>query len=131
MKTFQVRRVRCGVEPGYVWMSVWYNAGGRRLDVLHIVCDPADDRIYMEGADQVVAAWGGAKRILVRESAIQFDLTKQAAKQLHVESTFTLSVSEGLSGWMKARKMFQEMAGCSAGRCIRFAEPDPTEDRAR
>jgi hypothetical protein len=131
MKTFPIRRIRCGVEPSYGWVTVWYNAGGRSLDVLHIVCDPEDDRNYMEGDDQMVAAWGGAKRILVRESAIELDLTKKAAKRLYLEPAFTLSVSDGLSGWKKARKMLKEMAGCSSGGCIKFAESGAKSDRTR
>jgi hypothetical protein len=110
---------------------VWYNAGGRSLDVLHIVCDPEDNGIYMEGDDQTVAAWGGAKRIQVRESGIEFDLTKKAAKQLHLEPRFALSVSEGLSGWKKARKLLQEMAGYSSGQCIKVAERGAAPDRPR
>src|SRR5262245_60589533 len=121
MQTFPIRRVRSGKEPSCAWVSVWYNAGGRSLDVLHIVCDTEDSRIYMEGDDQMVAAWGGAKRIQVRETGIEFDLTKQAAKRLGLKPRFALSVSEGLSGWKKARKLLQEMAGYSSGKCIKVA----------
>jgi hypothetical protein len=118
MQTFPIRRIRCGKEPGYAWVSVWYNAGARRLDVLHIVCDPQDDKLYMEGGDQAVATWGGAKRIRVGDSEIGFDLTKKAAMQLYVEPAFTLSAPDGLSGWKKARKLLKEMASYTSGRCI-------------
>ncbi len=75
----------------------------------------------MEGDDQAIAAWGGAKRILVQESGIDFELTKKSAKALGVEPAFMLSVQEGVSGWRKARKLLDEMAGYKSGRCIKLA----------
>ena len=70
-----------------------------------------------------IAAWGGAKRILVTDSTIEFELTTKAAKQLQLKPKFSLSEPGKLAGSKKARALLRKMTEFAPGRCIQFAEP--------
>jgi hypothetical protein len=120
MRTQTIRRVRSGREPNYCWVTLWYNSGAPRLDVLHIVCAEDEDKLYLEGDDQMVAAWDGANRIRVQDRRLVFDLTGKAAKALRLDRTFVLAAPDRLVGWRKARKLLKEMSELPSGRSIEF-----------
>ena len=77
METYEIRRIRSGFEETYAWLSIWYRADPKALDVLQIVVSGTEDRdsrlgpLYMERHDQSIACYGGADRIVVGDGALK------------------------------------------------------------
>lgn len=126
MDGFPIRRVRSGIEDSYAWVTIWFRADARNLEVLHIVCsktvdDPITGRLYMERHDQLFACYGGAKKVVVGPDGIDLNLNSEGMKTLLLERSVTLVAPEGLSGWTKAVRVFQEMASYPTGHVIKSA----------
>jgi Immunity protein 10 len=123
MSSHQIRRVRSGIEDDVAWVSIWFRTEARNLEVLHIVCgktieDSITGHLYMERYDQAVACYGGAEKITICNDVIDLQLNKKGTKSLMLEASLALVVSEALSGWKKAVRVFQEMSNYPTGHVI-------------
>jgi hypothetical protein len=131
MQTFDIRRIRSGVDEGTGWVSLWFRAEGRLLEPLHLVCSREAqggkfakfDTLYLERDDQSVACYGGAKQVVVNAAGIAVQLNRAGVKALGLPAAFFLAAPNGLSGWAKARRAFAQMAGFPTGLALVVAEP--------
>jgi hypothetical protein len=123
--TYQIRRIRSGFDEVSAWVSVWYRADPKRLDVLHIVVsgpwfrDRRLGPVYMERHDQSVACYGGVERIVVGDQGIEVRLNAKGARALALERALRLVAPEKLVGWKKARQVFRVIAGDPSDGVIR------------
>ena len=139
MQTFDIRRIRSGVDEGMGWVSLWFKAEGRLLEPLHFVCSREAqggrfakfDTLYLERDDQAVACYGGAKRVAVTESGIELQLNRDGVKALGLPAAFALAAPDGLRGWVKAQRVFAQMAAFPTGRALAVAEPGAAADGPR
>ncbi len=128
MPSYEVRRIRSDVTEDYAVVSLHYRDGSGRLAPFHIVCQktgderhPDLDTVYLERDDQAVACYGGARQINVTGDRIELLLNRKGIKSLRVRSPVVLVVPDGVSGWVKARRVLAAMAGYSSGQVIRVA----------
>jgi hypothetical protein len=135
MHSFEIRRIRLKIENDYAWVSLWFRASPRKLEVLHFVCQKCDERpaherparrskfdsVYLERYDQAIACYGAAKRILVDDDCIKVDLNSKGVKALCLDRAIELVAPKGLAGWKKAHRVFRVMAGYWAGHAIEIA----------
>jgi hypothetical protein len=117
MEPREIRRIRSGVDETSAWLSLWYLADPRKLDVLHLVVTAPEYRdsrlgsFYMERYDQAVACYGGADRIVVGDRGLDIRLNDKGVKALSLDRHLTLVAPEKLSGWKKSLKWFGMVAG--------------------
>lgn len=123
MQRHEIRAVRSSVNEDYAWVSLWYRAEARKLDVLNIVCDkvasdPITGHLYLERHDQRIACYGGAKKVRVSDSGIELHLNRKGVKHLKLDDPLLLVAPERLSGWKKAVRVLSEMAVYPPARVI-------------
>ena len=130
MRSFEIRRIRSGIEEDFAWVSLWFRTDERGLEPLHSSRQRSDDQasprsefdaIYIERPDQAIACYGAAKRVWVGEDRIEVHLNPKGIKALGLDRSFELDAPTGLSGWAKARRVLREMAGYSTGGAIDVA----------
>lgn len=126
MEGYPIRTVQSAIEDDCAWVSLHYRAHARKLEVLHIACDKTIDhripgQVYLERYDQMIACYGGAKKIVVKSNAVHLQLNKLGIKSLMLEGSLTLVAPEKLTGWKKAIRVFQEMATYPTGHVIELA----------
>jgi hypothetical protein len=114
--TYEIRKISSGFEETFAWVSIWYRADTRKLEVLHVVVSAPEyrdgfDPVYLEGPDQSVACYGGAERILVGDRSIEIRLNAKGMKSLSLGFSMTLIAPVKLVGWKKAVEVFRVIAG--------------------
>ncbi len=94
MDEYELRRIRSGVGEGFVWVSLWFQGGARRLEELNLSCDPASE-LYSERDDQAIACYGVTERVLIDANRVEVRLNKRGIKALELPCEFALVVPPG------------------------------------